>query len=209
MVAGLRAVPGLHRESVTKRSRAMIRGMKFGSVAMLLALLFTWTTSYARDVPLSIKWSGTFADSPIDVIVDDEAGLSANVIEARASGSFGAKVVSVLTEFTPGAFLCDEDGNGLPDEGVLPLIMAYSKPVITFANGDQLWGSVTQGSACLSVLTGYFTGEAQGVYTGGTGRFKDASGSFVVPFWGKNLTIAELGVGYGAIQGEVKGRLER
>lgn len=186
----------------------MIRSMKIGVGAMLLALLFTWTTSYARDVPVSINWSGTFTDSPIDV-VDDGAGLSANVIEAQASGSFGAKGVSVLTEFTPGAFLCDEDGNGLPDDGVLPLIMAYSKPVITFANGDQLWGSVTQGSACLSVLTGYFTGEAKGVYTGGTGRFEGASGSFVVPFWGKNLTIAELGVGYGAIQGEVKGKLDR
>lgn len=183
--------------------------MKIGFGTVLLVLLSIGTTSYAGDVSLSIKWSGTVVDTAIDVVVEDDAGLVANLIDAQASGSFGASNVSVLTEFTPGEFLCDEDGNGLPDDGVLPLVIAYSKPVITFANGDQLWGNVTEGSMCLNLLTGYFTGEAEGEYDGGTGRFSDATGSFVVPFWGKNLTISDLGVGYGAIQGEVIGALER
>ena len=187
----------------------MIRILKFGRGAMILAFLFTWTTSYAHDVPVSIKWSGTVVETGIDVIVEDEAGLNANLIEAQASGSFGAKNLTVLSEFTPGQFLCDDDGNGLPDPGVLPLIFAYAKPIITFANDDQLWGHLTEGSGCLSVVTGEFSGEGEGVYDGGTGRFTGATGSFVVTFSGTNLTIADLGVGFGAIKGEVIGKLER
>ena len=187
----------------------MIRILRFVRGAMLLALFFAWTTSYAHDVPVSFKWSGTVVDAGIDVIVEDEAGLNANLIDAQASGSFGAKNLTVLSEFTPAQFLCDDDGNGLPDPGVLPLSFAYAKPIITFANGDQLWGYLTEGSGCMSVLTGDFSGKGEGVFDGGTGRFTGATGSFVVTFSGKNLTIADLGVGFGAIQGEVIGNLER
>jgi hypothetical protein len=182
----------------------MTRAMNIGFGTMLLALLFMWTTSYAGDVPLNIKWSGT--------VVDDGFGLNANFIDAQASGSFGASNVSVLSEFTPGMFLCDADENGLPDEGVLPLFFAYARPVVTFANGDQLWGHVTEGWGCLSQITGYFTGEAEGVYDGGTGRFSDvseATGSFVVSFEGNNITLPDLGVGYGAISGEITGTVEK
>lgn len=189
----------------------MTRAMNIGFGTMLLALLFMWTTSYAGDVPLKIKWSGTVVETAIDV-VDDGFGLPANFIDAQASGSFGASNVSVLSEFTPGMFLCDADGNGLPDEGVLPLVFAYSRPVVTFANGDQLWGHVTKGRGCLSQITGYFTGEAEGVYDGGTGRFSDvseATGSFVVSFEGNNIALPDLGVGFGAIRGEIKGRVEK
>jgi hypothetical protein len=58
-------------------------------------------------------------------------------------------------------------------------------------------------------VTGEFSGEGEGVYDGGTGRFTGATGSFVVTFSGTNLTIADLGVGFGAIKGEVIGKLER
>ena len=89
------------------------------------------------------------------------------------------------------------------------MIFAYSKPILTFANGDQLWGYLTEGSGCLSVVSGDFSGEAEGLFDGGTGRFSGATGSFIVTFSGKNLTLPDLGVGFGAIQGEVKGTLER
>ena len=96
--------------------------------------------------------------------------------------------------------------------GVLPLVFAYARPVVTFANGDQLWGHVTEGWACLSQITGYFTGEGEGVYDGGTGRFSnvsEATGSFVVSFEGNNITLPDLGVGYGAISGEITGAVEK
>ena len=186
----------------------MTRAMNIGFGTVLPALLLMWTTSYAGDVPLKIKWSGTVVETAMDV-VDDGFGLPANLIDAQASGSFGASNVSVLSEFTPSMFLCDENEDGLPDEGVLPLYFAYAKPVVTFANGDQLWGHVTKGWGCLSQITGDFAGEAEGVYDGGTGRFTDATGSFVVSFSGNNIALPDLGVGFGAIHGEIKGRIEK
>ena len=98
---------------------------------------------------------------------------------------------------------------GIADEGILPLLFAYARPIVTFANGDQLRGYVTDGSGCLSVITGYFAGEAQGDYSGGTRRFDSATGSFVVSFAGDNLTLPDLGVGFGSIRGEIKGRINR
>ena len=61
----------------------------------------------------------------------------------------------------------------------------------------------------MSQITGYGTGEAEGVFDGGTGRFSDATGSFIVSFSGNNITLPDLGVGFGAIQGEIKGRIEK
>ena len=186
----------------------MIRVTRVGLSTMLLALVFLWSASYADDAPIKIRWSGIVVETAIDVVVDD-FDLPTNLIDAQASGSFGASNLSVLSEFIPGEFLCDGDGNGIPDEGVLPLLFAYARPIVTFANGDQLWGHVTEGSGCLSVITGYFEGEAEGEYTGGTGRFSDATGSFVVSFTGDNLTLPDLGVGFGSIRGEIKGWIDR
>ena len=186
----------------------MTRVTRVGLGTMLLALAFSWTTSFAADVPLKIKWSGTVVETGIDVVVDD-FGLSANLIDAQASGSFGASNLSVFSEFVPGEFLCDANGDGLPDEGVLPLVFAFAKPVVTFSTGDQLWGHLTEGSGCLNAITGYFSGEGEGLFDGGTGRFAGATGSFFVTFTGDNITLPDLGVGFGSIRGEVEGSIER
>jgi hypothetical protein len=88
---------------------------------------------------------------------------------------------------------------------VLYLVIAYSKPVITFKNGDQLWGSFTSGDMCLDSTNGAFSGSGRGEYTGGTGRFDGARGPFTVTFGGTDLTLFEVGVGFGPIYGEVDG----
>ncbi len=168
--------------------------------AMLLVTSFAWTTSYAREMPISIDWQGTVADTAIDVNQD---GLQATLIDAQAKGSFGPTFLGVVTEFVFGG-LCDSD----PD--VWFMNMWYSKPVVTFANGDQLWGNITEGTGwmCLDVTTGEFSGDAKGVFTGGTGRFVGATGNFAVEFDGVNLTISDLGVAFGAIRGEIVGTIE-
>ncbi len=173
----------------------MTRRIKLILGAALLVLPVMWTTSFAAEKPISLKWAGTVADTAIDVNGD---GFFADVIYAQAKGPFGAKSIGVFSEFVLTG-LCDNN------EDVLYLSVWYSKPVITFANGDQLWGNVTGGWMCMNIKTGEFTGEAEGLYEGGTGRFADATGSFFVPFGGNNLTISKLGVGFGAIHGELTG----
>ena len=66
-------------------------------------------------------------------------------------------------------------------------------------------GATSQADACLDTATGESSGSAQGVFTGGTGRFVGADGPFTVDFEGNNLTIATLGVGFGPIYGELYG----
>ena len=173
----------------------MTRAFKLGLGAVLLVLPFMLTTSYAGERPISMKWEGTVADTAINVNGDD---FVANLIDAQAKGSFGASSVGVLSEFVFSG-LCDND------PFVWNMTIWYSKPITTFANGDQLWGNVFNGGMCLNVATGYFTGFAEGLYEGGTGRFAGASGTFIVGFRGNNLTISDLGVGFGAIHGEIDG----
>ena len=139
-------------------------------------------------------------DTAINVVPADPPApdLVANSIDAQAKRSFGPASLGVLSEFSFAGF-CDVE------ETVLYLMIAYSKPITTFKNGDQLWGEFASGDMCLDTVTGEFYGSGQGVFTGGTGRFAGASGPFMVDFGGKNLTIATLGVGFGAIYGEIDG----
>ena len=170
---------------------------------VLFALSFVFTTSYAGEKPISITWEGTVTDTGINAILEDPPApdFNANYIDAQGRGSFGPGLLGVLSEFSFAGF-CDADQ---PVPTVLYLVFAYSKPVISFKNGDQLWGDFTGGDACLDTVTGEFSGSGQGVFIGGTGRFVGADGPFTVDFGGNNLTIATLGVGFGPIYGELYG----
>jgi hypothetical protein len=165
---------------------------------VLLMLPFMVATAYAKDVPVSMKWAGTVTDIAIDTNGD---GLFADLIDADVKGSFGASSMGVFTEFYFAGF-CDDE------QKVFNLNILYSKPVTTFSNGDQLWGNITAGSMCLNTETGEFSGDAEGNYTGGTGRFADATGWFVVDFEGTNLTLPEGLPGFGAIRGTTNGAVE-
>ncbi len=173
----------------------MTRRLKLVLGAVLLILSFMSAITYAGERPISMRWNGTVVDTAIDLNGD---GFLANVIDAQAKGSFGARSLDIFTEFAL-AGICDEKPN------VLYVSMWYSKPVTTFANGDLLWGSVTNGWMCMDITTGDFTGEAEGLYEGGTGRFAGATGSFVAPFSGKSLTISELGINFGPVAGRLEG----
>ena len=168
--------------------------------AFLFVLPFVFTVSYAGEKPISMTWEGTVIDTAINVVPADPPlpDFPANYIDARGKGSFGPASLGVLTEFTFAGF-CDIE------ETVLYVMFAYSKPITTFKNGDQLWGDITSGDMCLDTMTGEFSGSGQGFFTGGTGRFTGATGPFMVDFGGTNLTITTLGVGFGAIYGELEG----
>lgn len=173
----------------------MTRATRLGLGAVLLVLPFLWATSYAAEFPVNQTWSGTVSDMLFDTNGD---GISGSLIDAQIKGSFGLGTMSVLSEFTP-IGLCDDDPN------VVHFVFAFSYPIGTYAKGDQLWGSISGGWMCLNMVTGKFVGFGEGFYTGGTGRFEGATGTFTVDFAGTNLTLASLGIGYGPIYGDIKG----
>jgi hypothetical protein len=166
--------------------------------AVLVALPLLASTTYADEVPISMKWVGSVVDTAIDTNGD---GLFADTIDANAKGSFGPSTMTVFSEFFFMGF-CDAE------QKVFYLGIMYSKPVMTFANGDQLWGSISSGWMCMNTETGEFSGEGGGEYQGGTGRFADAVGWFTVEFEGTNLTLPAGLPGFGAIRGTTEGAVE-
>lgn len=173
----------------------MTRATRLGLGALLLVFPFLWATSYAAELPVNQKWSGTVSDMIFDTNQD---GFSGNLIDAGLKGSFGVGTLAALSEFMP-IGLCDDD----PE--VVHFVFLYSYPIGTYAKGDQLWGSFSSGWMCLNIVNGEFVGYGEGFYTGGTGRFEGATGTFTVDFAGTNLTLPLLGIGYGPIYGEIKG----
>ena len=183
----------------------MNKGLKFLLGSILIVLPFMFTASYADEKPISMTWEGTVTDTAVNVATAEPPipDLPANYIDAQVRGSFGPASLGVLSEFVFAGF-CDAE------ETVLYLVFAYSKPIITFKSGDQLWGDITLGNGymCLDTATGEYYGSADGSYTGGTGRFEGAGGSFVVDFAGTNLALPTLGVTFGTIYGEINGMVE-
>ena len=166
----------------------------------LLMTPFMAATSYARQVPVKISYTGSLVPVPVDLNADE---IQATVVDAQSKGSFGASMSHIVTEWTPTGGLCDD--------GYVQFTLIHSAVVVTFKNGDQLFGAgFGNGWMCLNLDPagdGFFYGEAYGDFTNGTGRFEGASGSFTSPFTGNNTTLTSLGYGFGPIQGNFEGRL--
>jgi hypothetical protein len=173
----------------------MKRVIKLGLGLVLLIVPFIATSSFADELRISGKWAGSVVQVAFDLNGD---GVSSNLIDAQIKGSFGMKSLDVLSEYMP-VGLCGTD----PD--LIQISFLYSKPILSFANGDQLWGTMGSGSMCMHLQTAEFTGEGHGVFTGGTGRFEGASGPFTVTFSGKNLTLMTMGFGFAPIRGDIVG----
>ena len=172
------------------------------AAAVLLFAPFMVATSYAGEVPIQISYTGSLVPIP----VDENADLThATVLDGPANGTFGASMTHIITEWTMTGGMCDD--------GYLFFELDHAAIVLTFSNGDQLFGAgATSGWMCMDVypfgnLTGNFYGEAGGAFSHGTGRFEGATGSFLSPFSGTNITNKDFDYGFGPIRGTLEGTL--
>jgi len=170
--------------------------------AVLFCLPLTALSGPKDDVSIKIDWTGTVRDTSINVIPDPGPMQHfTDVIDAQAKGSFGPSNVTVVTEFFEMAGVCESQDD-------LYLQLGHSTLVTTFSNDDQLYGYATWGYLCMDLATGIYEGHASGLYTGGTGRFENATGVWETPYDGKNLTILTYGFGFGNIYGTLTGTLQ-
>lgn len=171
------------------------------AVALLMAP-FTAAPSHADEAPIKISYTGSLV--PIPVNYGSVSGAS--VLIGQSHGSFGASMSHIITEWVEDSGACVGDYAGYTHYDLLHAAM-----IVTFSNDDQLfsvgadWLGGATGWMCMSSATGHFVGEAGGEFTGGTGRFEGASGSFLSPFSGYNLAYFGLGYGAGPITGTIEG----
>ena len=184
----------------------------FVATALAVGLV---SASQAGEIPYKASYEGTVLDTAHDVIPDPYAPgpLYADVVRAQSSGTYGQSDTVIVTEFALSPFqgTCDN-----PDD--LRMLVGYSKAVVTYSKGDQLYLSTPAfdegnpegaGYLCLNMGTGDFEGLALGTFVGGTGRFENASGEWQSRFSGRNLTVTvPLPFGFSSIHGLTSGTLE-
>jgi hypothetical protein len=100
-------------------------------------------------------------------------GVTGDTATIELRGSFGRGVSQSYVEFLP------PDGTVCGADSFL-FVHLIDTEVRTYANGDQLYLSLSDGSACLNVVDGSFTFELILDVTGGTGKFQGAMGSSTV-----------------------------
>lgn len=154
--------------------------------------------SWAGDSSISLRYAGTLSDKFADT---DQDGFKVTLTQAVAKGTFGASTLSITAEFalTDPVELCVDD--------TLKFDLVFSAAVLTFSDLSQLYGFAA-GSAsylCLNQGTGFYTGQVNGIYDGGVGRFETAGGTFTSDFGGRFI---DLSIGYGSINGTVLGTVD-
>lgn len=142
----------------------------------------------AKDLPIYIEYTGTGHDLLHPMFGDP---LPDNIVLADAKGSFGAKSTAIIVKFGDPPAIEDPCEAGYTLLGIV-----YARAVTSFKDGSQLFASIIPGNdsyMCLNFDTGHFDGSVIGVFIGGNGRFEGATGTFVSPFDGYNLTSESAG----------------
>jgi hypothetical protein len=153
--------------------------------------------SSANETPISAQYAGSGWDTHIDGFAPD--GSNVSLTTATGQCTFGDHTLTITTEWqTDDAVTCP---TGFP----LKYSLIYSASVLTFQDRSQLFGISQSGWICATNEGQYF-GKVRGIYAGGTGRFKVATGDFVSKF---NGTYLEPNLGFRSIRGTVEGTVSR
>jgi hypothetical protein len=141
-----------------------------------------------------------YAGSGYDVSDKDAYGMAINILLTDTMGTFGDSTTSILSEFAPDM----DDSVSCPSEYPLAFDLVRCMTTMTTAKLDMLYGVFTDGWLCMSLDQYEWIGEANGVYFDGTGRFKDATGTWSTEYLGNNL---DADAGYRTITGTITGSL--
>lgn len=154
--------------------------------------------SQAGNSEITLRYAGSLSDAFVDT---NEDGFQVTLTQALAKGTLGASMVSITAEFvlTDPVELCTD--------GTLKFDLVYSAAVLTFSDFSQLYAFAAGSTSylCLDRATGFYTGQVNGIYDGGVGRFVSASGTFSSDFGGRFI---DPSIGYGSINGTVVGTVD-
>jgi hypothetical protein len=143
--------------------------------AMALMLTLGIATVYAQRYPVKMAYSGTSGASAIDLKQPGAANVEENFAGNGALGQFTFRLISAETTSPqqPPPSTCSGPAN-------IYFSRMGGAGVFRFQDGSLLKVNLTQGADCidLAALQGHCTLTLQ--IAGGTGRFKDASGTLTL-----------------------------
>jgi len=137
------------------------------SMALIFAL---GVASVSAQQSAKMKFSGTAGNSPVDIPYNYASDDEDNFAGKGTLGSFTLRNERALPNSPTTSSTCSG-----PDD--LYFVEGPGAGIFRFQDGSLLYAQVTQGTDCINVVTN----EAQCILTyqitGGTGRFKHASGT--------------------------------
>jgi hypothetical protein len=166
-----------------------------------LMLLLAVASAYAHEAPVKMKFSGTSADSVINL---QQPGTSNDEDTFAGEGSFGSFTVRNVRAIANAPSVSSTCA-GAND---LYLLELAGTGVFRFQDGSLLEVNLTQGSDCIDLMSGTAHCVLAFQVTGGTGRFKNASGSLTMTETVQPVTFDTLGNPvFFAATGEFNGKL--
>jgi hypothetical protein len=146
-----------------------VSGLTKHLAIVALILNFGAAAAYADDTSVRMRFSGTSAPSTINLQQPDTSNDGDNFAGQGTLGSFTVTNVRAIAN-SPGASSTCSSSNQL----FLPELAGAG--VFRFQDGSLLEVNLTQGGDCIDLTTGEAHCSLTFQITGGTGRFKHASG---------------------------------
>jgi hypothetical protein len=172
--------------------------------ALLLALCVTAMSASARETTVKMKFSGTSAPSTVNLLYSDASSDDEDNLAGNSSlGSFTARNVRAFPNSPTASSSCS--GSNL-----LHFTESHGGSVIRFQDDSLLYLNLTEGSDCVDLVTGEADCVLTFQITGGTGRFKGASGTLTmtetaVPVLSDAMGNAALYADTGEFTGTISG----
>lgn len=140
--------------------------------ALLLCGAFVAPGSFAgNDIDLQLAFAGSGYDLPNS----DPDVTVMNFFVTDAKGTFGKSSITILSKFA----FNPAPSFGCPAGFDLPFDLVGLATTMTTAHVDQLYGGLVDGWLCMTPDNMQWIGGVNGDWIGGTGRFEQASGTWV------------------------------
>lgn len=169
--------------------------MKIPLFILVCAGLAISGAAQAGEININQQFSGSNVGTALD-LNDDGAGASVATFQVK--GSPGRATILSQVESTGFA----PDGLNCP-AGELERNLIYQAFIETFNDLSMLFYETESAFTCFDPFTGEIDGQLVGIFTGGTGRFVGATGSWTVDF--EAFLVGQTMAGFtGTITGTVE-----
>jgi hypothetical protein len=176
-------------------------------IIVVFAVLGAQTASANGDRPVFLRWAGDFIQNLEQTDVDEfgvPIGTSnLGLIRARVVGNLGSADLTAVTKVEN---LFPGPDDRCPDGFTKVADITDNSLVFTFSDLSLLYGD-GQGVICINFVNGEQYVAVEGVWLGGTARFRNAEGEFAIHF--DEFALVNANTQVVAESGTITGTLSR